>query len=149
MDLLHPFLLSFDLRKRLQVIHIGLLTSRSIAQPTINVYTGPLCDCRSVADKGRARVGVFGIRIDIQTIQRPGRRHNALQDPMLVAGVNPWTFGLEVRLGRNVHLPIWTRDYPQSMTSWRLDRSEWSDGKQKEASRVRRLSPKAERDRCS
>jgi hypothetical protein len=59
MDLLHPFLLSFDLRKRFQVIHVGLLASRSITQPTINVYTGPLCDCRSVADKGRARVGVF------------------------------------------------------------------------------------------
>lgn len=44
---------------------------------------------------------------------------------MLVAGGNPWRFGLELRLGGNVHLPIWTRDYPQSMTSWRPDKSEW------------------------
>lgn len=47
---------------------------------------------------------------------------------MLVSGGIPLRFELEVRLGRNVHLPIWTRDYPQSMTSWRLDKSELGGG---------------------
>jgi hypothetical protein len=125
MDLLHPFLLGFDLGERSQVICVGLLASRRIAQPTINVYTSPLCDCISVADNERARVGgVLGMRCDIQTIQRLGRRHNALKVPMLVAGRISLRLELERRLRRNVHLPIWTRDYPQSMTSWRPDKSE-------------------------
>lgn len=99
MNLLHPFLFGLDLGKRLQVIHIGLLASRRIAQPTINVYTGPLCDCRSVADNGRVRVGRRWIRFNIQTILRLGRRHIALQYPMLVTGGIPLGFKLEVRLG--------------------------------------------------
>lgn len=126
MNLLHPLLLCFDLGKRFQVIHIGLLTSRRIAQPTINVYTSPLYDCRSVADIERVGVGVIlGIGFDIQTIQRPGRRHNALHDPTLASGDFSLRFELKVRLGRNVHLPIWTRDYRPSMTSRRPDKSEW------------------------
>jgi hypothetical protein len=60
MDLLHPFLLGFDFRKRLQVIIIGLLASGRIAQPTINMNTSSLHDCRSAADIRRTRIEFIG-----------------------------------------------------------------------------------------
>lgn len=44
MNFLHPILFSFDLRERFQLIFIGMLARRGIAQPAINVDTGPLQD---------------------------------------------------------------------------------------------------------
>lgn len=43
MDFLHPMLFGFDLRKRFELVGIGAFASVCIAQPAVDVNTGPLC----------------------------------------------------------------------------------------------------------
>lgn len=72
MDFLGPVGLGFNFWQRLQVFRICCFASSSMVQPSVNMHSGPLVAQLEPCHYSSPEI------VDLQTIRRLGRLHNAL-----------------------------------------------------------------------